>query len=165
MAAAYRERMVGEGNGRFSAASFRVCVGCGQQYESYHKARKYCSHECYANQEMNKYAPKKDSNHNELIKAMKEHCLVLDTSHVGRGFPDGLALAADGVFRFFDIKNPKTAYGKKGLNDRQKKWVAEFKHKIPVFLIYTVEEAVKLAKGDLDGLKFDHPGSEGAQVL
>ncbi len=68
------------------------------------------------------YACKKDANHNEIVDAMtKAGAYVLDMSHVGRGFPD-LIVGFQNMTILMEIKNPKTAYGKKGLNKNQIKW-------------------------------------------
>ena len=99
-----------------------------------------------------KYGPKKDANHNELLAEIIKHCPVYDLSKHGGGLPDGLAWV-DGAWRLFDVKNPKTGYGRRGLNPTQKKWLGQCDGG-PVYLIYSVEEAGRFARGQFDGIKF-----------
>lgn len=67
-----------------------------------------------------------DDNHKEVVDALeKAGALVLDMSHVGRGFPD-LIVGVRGKFLLMEIKNPKTAYGRKGLNPNQIAWHAKW---------------------------------------
>lgn len=47
MAKDYQERMRGASNPHYTQASLRVCEGCGEQYHSYQKTRRYCSRKCY----------------------------------------------------------------------------------------------------------------------
>jgi hypothetical protein len=103
-----------------------VCFECKKEFTSYHKNRKFCNKDC-ANEAWSKdmprgYACKKDANHNEIVEAMtKAGAYVLDMSHVGRGFPD-LIVGFQNMTILMEIKNPKTNYGKKGLNKNQLKW-------------------------------------------
>ncbi len=46
MSADYKTRLQGENNPNYSAASKRVCLVCGKEYQSYSKTRKYCSWSC-----------------------------------------------------------------------------------------------------------------------
>ena len=67
------------------------------------------------------YACKKDANLNEIVGALqKAGAYVLDMSHVGRGFPD-LIVGFRSKTILMEIKNPKSSYGKKGLNKNQLK--------------------------------------------
>lgn len=100
-----------------------------------------------------KYGAKRDANHNEIFEEMRKHCPVLDMSAAGHGLPDGIA-GINGALYLFDVKNPKTGYGRRGLNAVQKKWVEQWKGS-PVYLIYTVEEAARFARGDFTGIKFE----------
>ena len=69
-----------------------------------------------------KYGAKKDANHSEIVDALKTHgASVIDMSHVGQGFPD-LIVGFSGQTLLMEIKNPKTAYGKRGLNKNQTRW-------------------------------------------
>lgn len=100
---------------------------------------------------MKKYGAKKDANHGELMKVLKQFCAVHDLSHAGFGVPDGVAYV-QGHWHLFDIKNLKTSYGRRGLNKRQKEWVADWRGG-PVYLIHDEQEAMLLAKGHFDRLK------------
>ena len=69
-----------------------------------------------------KYGAKKDANHNIVVEALqKAGAYVIDMSHVGKGFPD-LIVGFQSQTILMEIKNPKTSYGKKGLNKNQQKW-------------------------------------------
>jgi len=73
-----------------------------------------------------KYGAKKDANHAEIVEALKAHgACVIDMSHVGQGFPD-LIVGFGGQTLLMEIKNPKTAYGKRGLNKNQARWRDEW---------------------------------------
>jgi len=100
---------------------------------------------------MKKWGPKRDENHGEIMEELRKFCAVHDLSAVGMGVPDGIAWVCE-AWRLFDIKNPKSAYGKKGLNKTQRKWIDRWPGG-PVFLIYTVDEAKRFAHGDFAGLK------------
>lgn len=105
------------------------------------------------------YGPKKDANHNDVVAAMREvNDSVRDTSSLGRGMPDGL-IWINGGWQLFDIKNPKTGYGRRGLNKTQKKWIGQRKGG-PVYLIYNEEEGRRFAAGDLTGLKMVQSAGE-----
>ena len=68
------------------------------------------------------YGAKKDANHQEVVDAMRAlGASVIDTSHMGGGFPD-LIVGYRGVTLLMEIKNLKTAYGRRGLNRTQVKW-------------------------------------------
>lgn len=141
-----------------------TCQNCRNPYEAYPSAgRVFCTYQCFkdsggpfragmaASQATMKYGAKKDANHADVFDEMRKHCPVYDLSVVGRGVPDGVAWAG-GQWRLFDVKNPKTGYGRRGLNPIQKKWLEQWKGG-PVYLIYTVEEARLFGQGVVDGLK------------
>ena len=94
---------------------------------------------------MTRRAAKKDANHKEIFGVIESICPVKDLSEAGRGIPDGIAWINNG-WHWFDVKNPKTGYGRRGLNKRQKEWASDWRGG-PVFLIYTKDEAEKFAKG------------------
>jgi hypothetical protein len=113
----------------------KKCLHCKNEFKHY-KTRKqiYCSYDCHiasggawraglsAKEATLKYGAKKDANHNEVVDALKEAgASVIDMSHVGRGFPD-LIVGFNSQTLLMEIKNPKTSYGKKGLNKNQLKW-------------------------------------------
>lgn len=103
-----------------------------------------------------KYGTKKDANHNEIMEVMRKYCAVYDLSNAGMGVPDGVAWV-NGAWHLFDIKNPKTAYGRRGLNRVQTKWIQAWAGG-PVYLIYTTNEAARFAQGQIDGIKFVRGG-------
>lgn len=107
---------------------------------------------------MKKYGAKKDANHKEVMQVIEQITAVLDLSHAGYGVPDGAAWV-EGGWHLFDIKNPKTSYGKKGLNDRQKKWARDWRGG-PVYLIHDTDEAQDFARGRFEGLKREGGYSE-----
>ena len=66
--------------------------------------------------------PKKDNNHNEIVGYFEDKgCSVLDLSSVGNGCPD-ILVSINGVLTLVEIKNPKTFYGRSGLNEMQTAW-------------------------------------------
>jgi hypothetical protein len=113
----------------------KTCLQCKKQFEHYKSRQKsYCSYKCHLDSggalragtaskgAIMKYGVKKDANHNEIVDALeKAGAYVLDMSHVGRGFPD-LIVGFKSETILMEIKNPKTSYGKKGLNKNQLKW-------------------------------------------
>jgi hypothetical protein len=108
---------------------------------------------------MLKYGAKKDANHREIFQTIRLFTAAHDLSSSGCGVPDGVAWIKDG-WQLFDVKNPKTGYGKRGLNDRQKEWSKDWRGG-PVYLIYTIEDAEAFAKGNLANLK-RFPDDKGA---
>ena len=100
---------------------------------------------------MKKYGAKKDANHKEVMARLKSLVPVHDLSAAGCGVPDGIAWI-NGGWQLFDIKNPNTGYGKRGLNERQKTWADKWDGG-PVFLIYGEDDAAAFAKGDFDAVK------------
>jgi len=120
----------GKANGSISTNRDKLnsytCFECNKEFFAYHKNRKFCSKTC-ANESWSKNMPKgygsrKDDNHKEIVEALtKAGAYVLDMSHVGRGFPD-LIIGFQSKTILMEIKNPKTSYGRKGLNKNQLKW-------------------------------------------
>lgn len=108
-----------------------------------------------------KYGAKKDANHNAVFSVMRKHCPVYDLSNAGMGIPDGIAWIS-GAWHLFDVKNPKTAYGRRGLNKVQLKWLETWNGG-PVYLIYTVEEGERFAQGNFEGIKVVHGGGVDAE--
>lgn len=140
------------------------CIQCGAPFQACpSQARKYCSYPCYiesggafragqaAARAKLRYGVKRDANHSELFAVLEKMVPVMDFSSLGCGCPDGIALVK-GRIQFFDIKNPKTGYGKRGLNPRQKRWVLEWKGGA-VYLIYNQDDAVNFATGKFDLVK------------
>lgn len=129
----------------------------------------YCSYGCFkisggpfraglaSSKATMRYGAKKDANHNEIVDELRKHCPVYDMSKAGNGIPDGVAWI-NNAWHLFDIKNPKTGYGRRGLNKVQTKWIETWSGG-PVYLIYTVEEAARFAKGDFESIKFVRGGA------
>lgn len=153
---------------RASKEIIKACAMCGAEYKTYpSKSQKYCSYKCHldnggafkagmaAAKATMKYGPKRDANHAELFAVLRKHCAVYDVSTSGMGIPDGLAWV-NGAWHLFDVKNPKTGYGKRGLNPIQKKWLSQAQGG-PIYLLYTTEDAENFATGKFDGLKFEVP--------
>lgn len=147
------------------------CVQCNGIFQAYKcQARTYCSYKCHlesggakragqaSKRAIMKYGAKKDANHGRLMAVIRSNCPAHDLSGAGCGVPDGIAWISGG-WQLFDIKNPQTAYGRRGLNDVQKRWVNETKGG-PVYLIHNEEEADRFSRGKLDGLKKYEPVSE-----
>lgn len=156
------------GSLRLSKETIKACAMCGVDYRSSpSQGRKYCSYKCHldsggafkagmaAAKATMKYGPKRDANHAELFAVLRKHCAVYDVSTSGMGIPDGLAWV-NGAWHLFDVKNPKTGYGKRGLNPIQKKWLSQAQGG-PIYLLYTAEDAENFATGKFDGLKFEVP--------
>ena len=98
-----------------------------------------------------KYGAKKDANHNEIFKYLSAFTAVKDLSNAGCGVPDGMAWVAGG-WHLFDVKNPNTGYGRRGLNSRQKSWADDWRGG-PVYLIYNLDDASSFVRGNFDSLK------------
>lgn len=151
---------------RPTARTQLACRQCTRSFEAYTSSKRvFYSYSCHlanggafraglaASKATMKYGPRKDANHNEIFDALREFCPVYDMSSAGCGLPDGLAWISS-AWLLFDVKNPKTAYGRRGLNPVQKKWIKQWQGG-PVYLIYTVDEAKRFATGKLDGIKFE----------
>lgn len=148
------------------------CPQCSVLFVSALSAKRiYCSYQCHldsggarrsgdaAARARMKYGVKKDANHKEMVAAMKKMGIsVLDTSHIGCGFPD-LIVGIKNTILLVDIKNPKTAYGRRGLNKRQREF-AETWTGSPIYLVKTVEDVQLLAEGKWDELEH-YGGPEG----
>jgi hypothetical protein len=154
----------------------KTCLQCGASFKlsPCQSGRLYCSYACHlasggafragiaARQATMKYGAKKDANHGEVFDALRKHCAVYDFSAAGCGLPDGIAWVG-GEWRLFDVKNPKTGYGRRGLNKVQKKWLAQWKGG-PVYLIHSTDEAERFGRGEFDGIKFVTPESAAAAI-
>jgi hypothetical protein len=145
----------GDGNPNFRNASARTCQQCGEGFHSYQPTRKYCSLACYRKAPQPAYvprplqeggmrrAPRKDANHAVVVAALEAFGVsVIDTSSMGGGFPD-LICGFAGQTILMEIKNPKTAYGRKGLNANQLRWKEDWKGG-PYAVVTDVEGALRL---------------------
>lgn len=148
------------------------CAQCDAEFRKYaSQSKKYCSYKCHidsggafraglaASEAIMKYGPKKDANHNEIFEELRKYCPIYDISNAGCGVPDGLAWIG-GAWHLFDVKNPNTGYGRRGLNPVQKKWIKQWRGG-PVYLIYTKEEAARFCTGNFDGIKREESAGTG----
>lgn len=134
----------------------RSCAHCGAEFTAYmSNARKYCSYKCHIDSGGSlraglaaaaakvRYGAKKDANHGEVVAALEvAGAMVLDISHMGCGMPD--LIVSDGEhLRFVEIKNPRTSYGRRGLNKRQQAWAVPMAERHPVHVVRSPEEAVE----------------------
>lgn len=126
----FKKRMLGSSNPNYKNAGLKTCIRCGFSYSNYNKKSKYCSTECYltspAAQRHRESVAKlggrgfKDANHDVIVcQLLASGYGVFDTSTMGDGFPDIIVLSNSGVF-LIEIKNPKSNYGRCGLNKKQK---------------------------------------------
>jgi hypothetical protein len=154
MATGYAVRMRGEANPNFRAASVRTCVRCGAQYHSYNKERKYCAHACYAKEvnEAMRTNAKKDANHGVLSDALNAAgATVMDLSRAMYGVPD-IAIWWDDAWHLAEIKNPKTTYGRRGLNHRQASFARDWRGG-PVHVLRTLDDVKTFLHGDRKSLE------------
>jgi len=149
----------------------KPCIQCGTKFKfsPSQSGRLFCSYQCHldsggafraglaAREAKMKYGPKKDANHNEIFEVLQKMCATYDLSALGRGVPDGIAWV-NGAWHLFDVKNPKTGYGRRGMNPVQRKWLCQWGGG-PIYLIYTIDDAIQFAKGQFVGLKSETPES------
>ena len=67
---------------------------------------------------MTRYALRTDSNQSSIVQALREAGAIVEVIHE----PVDLKVWADSTkqkFMFVEVKNLKTAYGRKGLNEKQ----------------------------------------------
>lgn len=140
-----------------------TCFHCFKHYHSYNKKRQYCSLSCSyasgsswragmaANEMRKKYGHKKDANHDEIVAIIRKAGIAFyDFSSLGNGIPDGIVWV-NNSWQLIEIKNLKTAYGKRGLNKNQKKWISQWNGG-PVYILHNIDEAILLIQGKLDKL-------------
>ena len=89
------------------------------------------------------YGAKKDANHKEVIGALEAGgACVLDLSTLGYGAPD-LFFWCGWAWHAAEIKNPKTSYGRRGLNKMQREWAERWKGAVEVLILRSGEEAIQ----------------------
>jgi Holliday junction resolvase/endogenous inhibitor of DNA gyrase (YacG/DUF329 family) len=157
---AYKSRMLGENNGNYSNAGNKICKVCEIKFKHYSKTRQYCSLKCrdVEGNEALRHNARKDANHNEIVEILEKGGVVVrDTSKLMRGFPDLLAWHMD-QWHLIEIKNPNTAYGKKGLSRLQQEFATTWKGG-PVFIMRTAEDANKFIIGEFS--EIDKIGGNG----
>jgi hypothetical protein len=126
MAAGYRARLLGPNNPNYRRAlsKSQFCRRCGVEILSYQTNRLYCSRQCYEgdSRTMTRRACRKDKNHGEIVTAFKKlQCRVIDLSTQGKGVPD-LLVGVHETWHMVEVKNPKQAYGRRGLSQRQQRF-------------------------------------------
>ena len=85
---------------------------------------------------MTRYARRVDANQAEIVKALRAAGATVKVTHQ----PFDLQVwAANGETLYMEVKNPKTAYGKKGLNAKQ----LEEAKGLPVSTVDSVESALR----------------------
>lgn len=94
---------------------------------------------------------KKDNNHNEIIGLLSAITETVDMYWLGEGFPDGMC-KINGGWQWFDVKNPATSYGRKGLNEMQR--ATAIKYGLTVYIIRTPDDAENFAKGNFDAVDY-----------
>lgn len=136
------------------------CAKCLKPFDAgyQYKTRKFCSQKCYFEGGMRSRS-KKDSNHHLIVEAIdKAGGCSLDLSILGKGVPDLVVNTKRGVV-FAEVKNPKTFYGRSGLSKLQLKWADDWRG-TPVFILSTIEDAIRLVQG-----KFDTVVAEGGRFV
>lgn len=133
MAKGYREQLKGAANPNYRAAFERQrCEYCAQSIASFNKRRRFCSRRCHqlsgvarANAMRNgrlSGGGNLDRNHHAIVDALRKvGASVASLASLGNGCPD-IVVGFRGRNFVIEIKNPDTAYGKKGLNEMQQQW-------------------------------------------
>lgn len=135
-----------------------VCVECGSMFFcSPSSKRKFCSYACHlksggAQRAGNagvkarmSYGVKRDANHRHIVEALERiGCFVVDLASVGSGVPD-LLVIRQGRVEFVEIKNPKTGYGRRGLNPLQIVFQERARvHGCTIHVVTSVDDALRL---------------------
>lgn len=146
MAAAYQERLRGAANPNFRNALRRCrCDNCGAEVVGYKDDARFCSQQCKHESEAisrMRLNARKDKNHDEIAAAYRElGCGVIELHQAGWGLPDLMVVCLK-VWHAVEVKNPKTSYGRKGLNKRQQATNALVDGSIEV--VSTVEGVVEM---------------------
>jgi hypothetical protein len=147
VSAGYKTRLRGDGNPNYKASGVRICYHCLCEYASYNKRRLYCSIQCRdkAKPPQIRGGARKDANHDEIVAAFKSvGANVIDLSNESFGVPD-LLVGLGGETHLIEIKNPKTAYGRRGFTKSQAAWADEWRGG-PVALVTDVDSALRFAR-------------------
>lgn len=154
----YKVRLIGKNNSNYSNSGIKVCEQCNKEFKHYSKIRRFCSNECrfmYGLSPAMRHNAKKDANHNEIVGYLENGgAIVKDCSKMMHGMPDLLVWHME-AWHLVEIKNPNTAYGKKGLSPSQKKFADEWQGG-PVYIVRTKEDCELFLIGELK--KLDHFG-------
>jgi hypothetical protein len=103
-----------------------------------------------------KYGAKKDANHLAIQQTLQSlGVAVYDLSGMGAGFPD-LLVWIRGQWELVEIKNPKTGYGRRGMNPLQRAWIDRWRGG-PVHILQTVDDAIAFARGQLGAIQIVYP--------
>lgn len=114
------------------------CSVCGIEVN---RSNKYCP-ECRKEYAV-RIAGRVDKNQKDIMDALTQvGASVWDLSMVGRGCPD-LIIAYQGKDYLIEVKNPENAYGRKGFNKNQQKFVDEWRGG-KIYLVRSVEDALKV---------------------
>ena len=144
----------------------KQCQNCKDWFISASSAgRKFCSYQCFlgsggpimagrsAVRSRSAYGAKKDANHKQIVDALRKGGIgVIDTSHFGGGFPD-LICGRGGINHLVEIKNPKTSYGRRGLNDLQQQFAENWRGE-GIFILESVDDVASFINGRFSELKF-----------
>lgn len=84
---------------------------------------------------MTRYALRTDANQSAIVKALRAAGAKVKVVHQ----PYDLQVWAGEKSMYFEVKNPKTQYGKRGLNQKQK----EEAQGLPVCMVDSVEAALR----------------------
>lgn len=148
----YKEELKGNKNPNFKNSGLRICIVCEKQYKHYNNRSILCSVNCrniYGLSPAMRNNARKDENHNMIVELLeKGGAIVKDMSKAMYGFPDLLVWHFE-KWHLVEIKNPKTNYGKQGLNKLQKKWAEEWQGG-PVFIMRTEEDVDKFIIGEFE---------------
>jgi hypothetical protein len=92
---------------------------------------------------MSRYAKRRDANDLKLVRYLRAlGFTVTDCTTFGEGHPDKLVRRGNKQW-YVEIKNPSTAYGKKGLSASQLKWSERTGNEI---IVMRNEEDVRMLK-------------------
>ena len=132
----------------------RTCPNCGVPVVKYvsRMGRGFCSKKCAREFRKRDFVMSMgfsrscvDKNQKEIVAAFRKMgASVADFSRVGAGVPD-LLVAYAGKNELVEIKNLEGQYGRKGLNENQKKWAAAWRGS-PVRIVTNVDDAIALLK-------------------
>lgn len=82
-----------------------------------------------------------DGNQREVVEALRAAGMgVIVASRMGNGFPD-LIVGCDGLNVLVEVKNPRTDYGRKGLNGNQKRFAETLG--VEILIVHSGAEAVE----------------------
>lgn len=150
MAEGYRTRLAGDANPNArEGAGRRVCEQCRKEFHHYNKQRRFCSLACSNEGCIQlRTSARKDSNHQAIVDRLERGgALVMDLSRAMFGVPDLLVWHRE-QYHLVEVKNPKTAYGRKGLNKRQKDWADNWN--APVYIVRSEFEVDAFLQGKLE---------------